>query len=148
MVSSVFPDPRIERVWGPVYDKMKAEGTPDSWAFRWAATVAMHDGLSIQPVTNLVSNNGFGEGATHTTSSGLRAGRKAGALGIIKHPPVVYRHAAAEWQLFHNTQRTMGPPSRIRKFKKLLIRSGQRARQIVHAFARRVKILVTDSGSD
>lgn len=46
-----------------VYDK----GT-DIWDARWALSVMSREALSILPSVNLISNIGFGEGATHTKS--------------------------------------------------------------------------------
>jgi hypothetical protein len=47
-----------------VYDaKIKA------WDYRWTFTTWLQNGLTILPNVNLISNIGFGEGATHTTST-------------------------------------------------------------------------------
>jgi hypothetical protein len=43
-----------------------------SWDLQWNATLWRHDGLTAVPSCNLVSNIGFGEGATHV---GLRQSR-------------------------------------------------------------------------
>jgi hypothetical protein len=39
----------------------------DTWDYQWTYTVWVNNGLSILPNKNLISNIGFGQGATHTT---------------------------------------------------------------------------------
>lgn len=41
----------------------------DSWAYRWGLARFIQSGISVVPSVNLVSNIGFGEGATHTQLS-------------------------------------------------------------------------------
>jgi hypothetical protein len=40
----------------------------DTWDFQWQFSVISNNGLTIVPKQNLISNIGFGEDATHTTS--------------------------------------------------------------------------------
>lgn len=54
-----------ERVWNQY-----CAGKIDSWDGQWVFACIAHDGLCINPTTNLVSNIGFGTQATHTKTSG------------------------------------------------------------------------------
>ena len=40
-----------------------------AWDYRWTFATWLQNGLTILPNVNLISNIGFGEGATHTVSS-------------------------------------------------------------------------------
>jgi len=41
-------------------------GDIDSWGYPWIYSVLVNNGLTVVPSKNLISNIGFGEGATHT----------------------------------------------------------------------------------
>ena len=56
---------KIEAVVDSVY-----EGKCSSWATCWWVTAAANDFLFVHSVNSLISNIGFGEGATHTTYTG------------------------------------------------------------------------------
>jgi hypothetical protein len=45
------------------------DGDAYGWDSHWWVTIMAHGGLSATPALNLVANDGFGEGATHTRSS-------------------------------------------------------------------------------
>jgi hypothetical protein len=51
------------------YIQRTFDGSIDTWDFQWAFARLTQSGLSVVPSVNLVSNIGFGEDATHTTSS-------------------------------------------------------------------------------
>lgn len=92
--------------WIPVFDRLHAIGQPDTWDWQWAATCFMHGGLAVQPVTNLISNVGFNERATHTSRDSERADAIASAILPLHHPPFVHHHRSAERQVFERTQRS------------------------------------------
>jgi hypothetical protein len=56
--------PEEKRYWEPLLDRVH-KGELNSWAYRWLATIWMHEGLVLTPPGNLVSNIGFGEDGTH-----------------------------------------------------------------------------------
>jgi hypothetical protein len=125
MVNSLFPEPLERKIWEPIYDRILNQGIPDTWDFQWSATLAMNDGLSVQPLVNLISNTGFGPGATHTKQTGPRSNRLAATLGEIKHPGIIYRHIEAERQVLMNTHLAIAIPTK-RKLLKKRIRKGWR----------------------
>lgn len=92
--------------WIPVFDRLHASGQPDTWDWQWAATCFINGGLAVQPITNLVSNVGFNERATHTSKFSERADAAADAIFPLRHPPFVHHHRPAERQVFEKTQRS------------------------------------------
>lgn len=79
-----------------------AMGELDTWDYPWVFALAARSQLAALPAVNLVSNIGFGRGATHTTTEG-------GALGGLRvlpledpmrHPARVYfdREFDVRWQ--------------------------------------------------
>lgn len=103
--SHVFPDEDERAVWVPIFNRLAFEDEPDSWAWRWAASCIVRDGLTVQPLTNLVTNIGFGATATHTKKPGPRSSVAGHAILPLNHPPTIYRHLAAERQIFEHSQR-------------------------------------------
>ncbi len=98
------PD-KVERAyWQRIFDCARA-GQIDSWAYPWTACVWYHGGLTVTPNVNLVSNIGFGEDATHTTSAtSALAGLPAHPLGDeLRHPAQVERDQAADRYAFDHT---------------------------------------------
>jgi hypothetical protein len=79
-----------EKVWE--YFKKAFENTSngrvDSWGFRWTYACWANQGLSIVPNLNLVTNIGFGDGATHTKQSeSPQSNLPAKAIEIpLQHP--------------------------------------------------------------
>jgi hypothetical protein len=59
-----------EKMWNYFQKQFEStvEGKMDSWGFRWTYSCWKNQGLSIVPNKNLVSNIGFGENSTHTSS--------------------------------------------------------------------------------
>lgn len=74
------------------------DGKEYSWDSHWWLTVIARDGLAASPRFNLVSNDGFGEGATHTRSS--RKPTPAASMPFpLRHPGVVQRNTRAQREL-------------------------------------------------
>jgi hypothetical protein len=67
-------------------------GLLKTWAFRWEVACYAQNGLTIVPERNLITNIGFGEGATHTQSANPVFGNlEAHPLKFpLRHPPFVY----------------------------------------------------------
>jgi len=68
-VRDVFAEPELYEPRLAAYDKV-ARGEIDTWDMQWSFARIVNSGLSVVPSVNLVSNIGFGEGATHTRSAG------------------------------------------------------------------------------
>ena len=71
------------------------QGNVDSWNYRWTFSIWAHRGLTVTPNYNLVSNVGFGEGATHTKGAS-RAPLAHGMPFPLRHPWRVRRNAEAD----------------------------------------------------
>lgn len=94
------PNPFVNRkyaqVWSSRFDDLAATGSPDTWDWRWAATLVKHGGLSVQPFVNLVSNEGFGIGATNTKAVSYRASSTTARIWPLRHPNHVSRNETAD----------------------------------------------------
>lgn len=54
--------------WQRIFDDVST-GRIDTWDYQWTYACWKHDALSCMPRINLISNIGFGPGATHTISA-------------------------------------------------------------------------------
>lgn len=78
--------PEVVRHWSQIF-QLAYRGF-DTWDYAWLFTCWLHNGLSILPEVNLVTNIGFGEDATHTKSSSKLANIPVEAIKTpLKHPP-------------------------------------------------------------
>jgi hypothetical protein len=57
-----------KKYWENLFDKAY-NNEIDTWDYSWIASVWYHNGISITPKSNLVTNIGFGLNATHTLNS-------------------------------------------------------------------------------
>lgn len=101
LLVSLMPDSVMRSYWIQIWDKLWAEGNPDSWAYRWAFTCVVNRGLTAIPKGNLVSNVGFGDDATHTNNS--RPIRFATPLPnrILTHPIFIVSHIGNDIAIFN-----------------------------------------------
>jgi hypothetical protein len=61
----------VAQYWADILQRVR-DGAIDTWDYQWAFAVWRHSGLVCTPRSNLVSNIGFGPGATHTTDPSAR----------------------------------------------------------------------------
>lgn len=73
-------------------------GLINSWDYQWLFAVCSQNGLCILPKINMISNIGFGEGATHTVTHDLsRENLQRGELLFpLVHPSLVLRDQEAD----------------------------------------------------
>lgn len=73
------------------------------WDKQWLLSVRKRKGLAILPNVNLVSNIGFGEGATHTSeiTENLNLPTQEMVFPLI-HPKIVLRHIFADYFSYCN----------------------------------------------
>lgn len=82
--------------WSDVLEKVY-QGEIDTWDCQWSFTCWNSGLLSIIPSVNLISNLGFGPGATHTPVPNRYAAMKTEALRFpLRHPTVLEPDAAAD----------------------------------------------------
>lgn len=78
-----------EDIFDSVYN-----GAIDTWDYQWVFAKLVNNGLSITPIENLISNIGFSEDATHTTSKGDKREnleRKELVFPLV-HPPFMLKN--------------------------------------------------------
>ena len=82
----VFSCRAERRFWRTMLDKV-ASGKIDTWDFQWAFACLVRRALVIAPNVNLISNIGFGPGATHTTGVSIDANMPTAAMELpLVHP--------------------------------------------------------------
>lgn len=94
---------RAREQWRNTFDKVST-GCIDTWDYQWTYACWKAAGIGCLPDVNLISNIGFGSGATHT----LSAESKHANLPVVpiaqplRHPPVACANAAADrWTSEH-----------------------------------------------
>jgi hypothetical protein len=98
LMQRVFPGARCAQAhWTRLLDRV-ARGEIDTWDYQWAYATWKSRGLSCLPSVNLISNIGFGPGATHTLDAeGQLANLPRGSLPFpLRHPASVAAAAAAD----------------------------------------------------
>ncbi|TDG12757.1 glycosyltransferase family 2 protein [Seongchinamella unica] len=98
----LLPDKVMRVYWALIFDKMYRNEI-DTWDYPWTAGVWFHGGLTATPNVNLVSNIGFGEDATHTTSdTSDTAALKTQPIGELTHPSSVAQDVEADRFVFQS----------------------------------------------
>lgn len=97
LLRSFFNDPFAINYWEDIFDKVYNKKI-DSWAYPWAFTCWLKNGLTILPRRNLVSNIGFGEIATHTkVKDPLIENLPTYSIGFpLNHPKNIGRNKLAD----------------------------------------------------
>lgn len=86
-------------------------GEIDTWDFPWMYSCWARQGLTILPDRNLVTNIGFGLGATHTTDSKSRwANMERREIGDLRHPRCVERDRDADAFTWHHVFKPVSTP--------------------------------------
>lgn len=97
---AMFDTDDERRYWSAVFDGMHAGRMPVEWDYVWYYA-CMTQGLSIHPAVNLVSNIGYGAGATHTVGASPLANRPPGVLeDDLRHPLWIVRDREADMHTF------------------------------------------------
>ena len=95
-LEGLLGDPHAAAYWAHRFDEVHAGG--GSWDVAWLHTCWRHGSLTALPTTNLVSNLGFRDDATHTggdTASPFAAMPTAPMAFPLTHP-AIERDAAAD----------------------------------------------------
>ena len=87
----------FQQYWTTIFDTVHS-GKIDTWDYQWTFSCWALSGLTILPARNLVTNVGFGEGATHTKDNGgAHANLPLEALEFpLSHPSSMVRNFAAD----------------------------------------------------
>ncbi len=117
------------RYWSSIFQRV-CENEIDSWAYAWIFSCWIQNSLTIIPSVNLVSNIGFGPGATHTKGKSPFANMAVAAMDFpLRDPPFIVRDAKAD----DFVQRTHFhvPNIFLRIIKRLLMKGKNISRQIL-----------------
>jgi len=95
-----WPDDTVSDIergyWRHTFDRAHA-GEIDAWSYGWQYALWEQKAYSILPAVNLISNVGFGEGATHTRTVTDLANVARGQMPFpLRHPTEVRRLDAAD----------------------------------------------------
>ncbi len=92
----IFQEPILAEAWSDIYNKQK-DGKINSWAFPLTFINFFNNGLCAIPNENLISNIGFGSGATHTVDEkSLNANIPLSEVGEITHPVFILPEKQAD----------------------------------------------------
>ena len=98
--------------WTKIWNRLTQENYPTTWDYQWNFICFANGGLSAIPRHNLVSNIGFGEGATHCLDEDdPRASLKSSDLNGLIHPQLVLRDWSQDRVIFENVYRIDGRPN-------------------------------------
>ncbi|MGK7924893.1 MAG: glycosyltransferase family 2 protein [Spirulina sp.] len=93
-------DDRWERnYWLNIFDCVQ-NGAIDTWDYQWLLTCWQHQGLSILPDRNLISNLGFAEENTHDSAAKCWSNLPVEDIWEIHHPNDISRNIIADRYTF------------------------------------------------
>jgi hypothetical protein len=101
LLKSAIEDSLERHYWINIWQHLVEKNEPDTWDYQWLLTCIVNSGLTALPNRNLVSNIGFGEGASHTIQKRQSSCAEQG-LKILVHPPFILRDAAADGHTSRN----------------------------------------------
>ena len=88
MLEEIFDQPQAVTYWTRIFDAMHENKGPNTWDYQWQYTCLKNNALTAVSSVNLISNIGFGVGATHTTEEDARFVLPTKPLKFpLKHPP-------------------------------------------------------------
>ncbi|WCT12739.1 nucleotide-diphospho-sugar transferase [Mucilaginibacter jinjuensis] len=95
--ANIFTEPIIVNTWVQMFKQLNA-GQIDTWDYQLTFINFFNNSLSIIPNVNLISNIGFGDGATHTIDAANRyASLPHQPLGNIVHPLYIVPQKQADY---------------------------------------------------
>ena len=97
-----------EKYWLKIWDNLKYNNKPDSWAYRWLYTCISNKGLSITPNSNLIKNIGFDEEASNTKIKKTKFSKKINfnifsENGFLHHPKTKVINSPGDIYTFNNS---------------------------------------------
>ncbi len=128
-LGNIFDDPIIIGRWRSIAKELKNDQI-NTWDYQLSLTNLLQHGLCIIPNQNLISNIGFGTGATHTTDHGARyADIPLGEITSLSHP--LHFIPDKEADLF-----TLGEEFQVERIKTEQKRRNSKVRQFRHRVKR------------
>lgn len=94
-------DRKEREYWTRIYDAIFKGELETSWDYQWQLARWCHEGIAAVPRVNLVSNIGFGRGATHTRwKLNSVASMPTHDIGVIHHPQSITTNKQADRYMF------------------------------------------------
>lgn len=113
------------RFWESAFEGV-AKGKIDTWDYQWTFACWINSALTALPNSNLVSNIGFGPGATHTVNPSEYSGRSVCEIGFpLVHPAMTIRDSRAD---SHTSRQQFEIPSLPHRVFRRLSRIGRRGK--------------------
>ena len=101
-IGNTVPVKRMQQFWLECFDKVYRNKI-DTWDYQWTYAMWRQNGLAIIPNVNMVSNIGFGQGATHThDADNLFALVPTRSMDVLQHPSSVVPDIAADRSTFRD----------------------------------------------
>jgi hypothetical protein len=101
IISNIFTEKLMQIYWLKRFEEVY-NGKIDTWDFQWQYTTLIHNGLSVIPNKNLISNIGFGVNSTHTKDKNNKLANMATYnLDIITHPDFLIENKQADDYTFY-----------------------------------------------
>ena len=101
LLKVIFEDSIERQYWTNIWQKLFETGQPDTWDYQWSFTCFVNGGLTALPNRNLISNIGFGEDATHTTTGSINTAIGEG-VDPQQHPTFLLRDLEADSYTFNH----------------------------------------------
>ena len=128
-------DNAVEReYWRERFDDLHSRRLTTVWDYQWLFALWTQHGLSVTPEVNLVSNIGYGPGATHTKATRApEANIPLEELSVIEHPSEISRNREADRFMFDivlGGSRYRGLPGLLRRLltkARRAVRSGEKS---------------------
>jgi len=99
---SLFPDRRQAHFWRKQLLRLRDVHYPDTWDYQWSYTCLINGGLSVVPSSNLVSNIGFDQDATHTKNSyGALCTQVTQSIMPLRHPEFLLPDPSVDLETFN-----------------------------------------------
>ena len=107
-LEEIFDRQEFVQYWTNIFNQMYENTGPNTWDYQWFYTGFKNNLITVVPSVNLVSNIGFGPGATHTPIADRRFMVPAGSIEFpLRHPSSFVPLRSLDRHLFQK----MLPPS-------------------------------------
>lgn len=103
-IKTIWDKTYIQNIWLKKFASV-FEKKVDTWDYQWTYAIWNNGGTCIIPNTNLITNIGFGEDATHTKRKDMYANMKRSSIGEIVHPKNIEINKIADE--FYNKRLTL-----------------------------------------
>ena len=108
MIKNIFTKKGEREYWIKIFDNLKYNDMPDSWAYRWFFVSLINSGLTVAPNINMATNIGFDNDASNTKSGSspiMCDFSRPTNIFPIKHPTFFLRSIEADDFTFNNFYR-------------------------------------------